>query len=98
MTDLPPAEPPASISEPVVLHGEVRNCTREDLAALDSPLVRRMLDRGIQSFCSIPLITRTGTLGTFNLGSLEDNAFAAQDVTFLKQVAAQVAIPAKLQN
>jgi formate hydrogenlyase transcriptional activator len=80
-----------SIAEPVVLHGEPRNCNREDLAALDSPLVRRMLDGGIRSFCSIPLITRKGKLGTLNLGSMQESAFATQDISFLKQVAAQVA-------
>ena len=51
-----------------------------------------MLELGIQSFCSIPLITRKGKLGTLNLGSAADHAFAPQDISFLKQVAAQVAI------
>src|SRR6202034_1346444 len=38
------------------------------------------------------LITRKGKLGTLNLGSTTDHAFAPQDISFLKQVAAQVAI------
>jgi formate hydrogenlyase transcriptional activator len=81
-----------SISEPVLLNAQARICTREELATVGSPLVRRMLERGIQSVCSIPLITRKGELGTLTLGSKEENAFMPQDISFLKQVAAQVAI------
>jgi formate hydrogenlyase transcriptional activator len=81
-----------SISEPVLLNGEARICTREDLVTAGSPLARRLVEEGIQSVCSIPLITRKGTLGTLNLGSTEENAFAPPDISFLKQVAAQVAI------
>src|SRR5579863_8522503 len=81
-----------SISESVLLSEEARICTREDIAATGSPLTRRMLERGIQSVCSIPLLTRKAKLGTLTLGSLEENAFVPQDISFLKQVAAQVAI------
>jgi formate hydrogenlyase transcriptional activator len=81
-----------SASGSVFLKGETRVCNREDLLAISSPVVMRMLELGIQSFCSIPLITRKGKLGTLNLGSATDHAFAPQDISFLKQVAAQVAI------
>jgi formate hydrogenlyase transcriptional activator len=81
-----------SASGLVFLKGETKVCNREDLVAIGSPLVRRMLEVGIQSFCSVPLITRKGKLGTLNLGSTTDHAFAPQDISFLKQVAAQVAI------
>ena len=81
-----------SASGSVFLKGEAKVSNREDLVAVGSPVVRRMLDLGIQSFCSIPLITRKGKLGTLNLGSATDHAFAPQDISFLKQVAAQVAI------
>jgi formate hydrogenlyase transcriptional activator len=67
-------------------------CNREDLAAIGSPVLTRMLELGIQSFCAIPLMTRKGKLGTLNLGSMADHAFAPQDVSFLKQVAAQIAV------
>jgi formate hydrogenlyase transcriptional activator len=76
----------------VFLKGETQVCNRDDLAAISSPVVKRMLELGIQSFCSIPLITRKGKLGTLNLGSASEHAFAPQDISFLKQVAAQVAI------
>ena len=88
-TVLPIAE---SAAGSVFQKGETKVCNREDLVAMGSPMVTRMLELGIQSFCSIPLITRKGKLGTLNLGSATDGAFAPQDISFLKQVAAQVAI------
>ena len=88
-TVLPIAESAAGL---VFQKGETKVCNREDLVAMGSPMVTRMLELGIQSFCSIPLITRKGKLGTLNLGSATDGAFAPQDISFLKQVAAQVAI------
>src|SRR5580658_418863 len=88
-TVIPIAE---AASGSVFQKGETKVCNREDLVAIDSPIVARMLELGIQSFCSIPLITRKGKLGTLNLGSGTDGAFAPQDVSFLKQVAAQLAI------
>jgi len=81
-----------STSARAFLQGEAMVCNREDLAAVDSPVVRRILEMGIQSFCSLPLITRKGKLGTLNLGSVDSHAFAPRDVSFLKQVAAQLAI------
>jgi formate hydrogenlyase transcriptional activator len=81
-----------SVSGRALLKGEPIIREREDLMSVGSPAVMRMLELGIQSFCSIPLITRTGKLGTLNLGSTANHAFAPQDISFLKQVAAQVAI------
>jgi formate hydrogenlyase transcriptional activator len=88
-TVVPVAEPAAGAA---FLKGETTVSTREDLIAVGSPIVRRLVELGIRSFCSVPLITRKGKLGTLNLGSTADHAFAPQDVSFLKQVAAQVAI------
>jgi formate hydrogenlyase transcriptional activator len=81
-----------SVSGRALLKGEPIIREREDLMSVGSPAVMRMLELGIQSFCSIPLITRTGKLGTLNLGSTANHAFAPHDISFLKQVAAQVAI------
>ncbi len=47
--------------------------------------------QGAQSGCCIPLITAKGPLGVLNLASRDPNAFL-QDITLLKQVAAQVAV------
>jgi formate hydrogenlyase transcriptional activator len=80
-----------SASGRALLEGEAIIRDRQDLMAVTSPAVVRMLELGIQCLCSIPLITRKGKLGTLNLGSMNNHAFAPHDISFLKQVAAQVA-------
>jgi formate hydrogenlyase transcriptional activator len=64
----------------------------EELARFASPLAQRLAAAGLKSLCSIPLITRNRVLGTLNVASMKENAFAAQDIDFLTQVAAQAAI------
>ena len=81
-----------SAAGPAFLKGEIKVCNREELVAVGSPVMKRIVELGIQSFCSIPLITRKGKLGTLNMGCATNHAFAPQDISFLKQVAAQVAI------
>src|ERR1700680_4242439 len=66
--------------------------SREDLMGIQSSFVTQMLEHGIQSLCCIPLTTRKGELGTLNLASQDTHAFAPQDIGFLEQVAAQVAM------
>jgi formate hydrogenlyase transcriptional activator len=63
-----------------------------ELAQFTSPLAQRLAAAGLQSFCCIPLITRNRVLGTLNVGSVKENAFAPADVDFLTQVASQAAI------
>jgi len=65
---------------------------RSDLAKYASPVAQRLAAAGLKSLCCIPLITRKGVLGTMNIGSTKENAFAPADVDFLSQVAAQAAI------
>jgi formate hydrogenlyase transcriptional activator len=63
-----------------------------ELARFASPLAQRLVSAGLQTFCCLPLITRNRVLGTLNVGSLKEHAFAPADVDFLTQVAAQAAI------
>jgi formate hydrogenlyase transcriptional activator len=81
-----------SVSGLALQKGEAIIHDREDLVSVGSQAAQRMLEMGIQSFCSIPLIARKGKLGTLNLGSIADHAFSSQDIGFLKQVAAHIAI------
>jgi formate hydrogenlyase transcriptional activator len=75
------------------LHGEARIHNRDQLLDSNGPLLKQLLDTGIQSVCLLPLIARgKGTVGTLNLGRKEDNAFDPEGIAFLKQVAAQVAL------
>ena len=71
---------------------ETKIFTREDLMGIQSSFVSQMLDSGIQSLCCIPLTTRKGELGTLNLAGKDAKAFAPEDIGFLQQVAAQVAV------
>lgn len=47
---------------------------------------------GLQSACWLPLISRTRVLGVLGLSRLEDIPFSPDDVSFLMQIANQVAI------
>ena len=64
----------------------------EGLRRFPSHAVQRLVDAGLKSVCCVPLITRTGVLGTLNVGSTRPIAFSSADVDFLAQVAGQAAI------
>ncbi len=51
-----------------------------------------LLDRGVKSFCSLPLIAHTRTMGALNVGRREDDGFTPEDVDLLSQVARQIAL------
>jgi formate hydrogenlyase transcriptional activator len=75
-----------------LVEGKTKAFGREDLLAMQSSLVSQMLEQGIQSLCCIPLVTHNGSLGTLNLASKEHSAFIGEDIDFLEQMAAQVAV------
>jgi formate hydrogenlyase transcriptional activator len=60
--------------------------TREELAAEFEGAI------GLNSLCVYPLIMRERVLGVFGLESSRENAFTEDDLTFLGQVANQIAI------
>jgi formate hydrogenlyase transcriptional activator len=74
------------------LEREAKVFNREQLAAFHHPCSDLLLEDGVKSGCCIPLITSKGPVGVLNLASREENAFLPQDVSLLKQVAAQVAV------
>ena len=47
---------------------------------------------GIRSLCQLPLTSRNRVLGVLGVGSLRESAFSQDDITFLTQLARQVAI------
>jgi len=65
---------------------------RAEAAEYSSPLFRRLLDAGLQSFVCIPLVSRGGVLGTLNVGSIRDDAFTQDDVDLLAQIGNEAAI------
>ena len=52
----------------------------------------RLAERGIMSYCSLPLTTSCRRLGTLAFGSRERVAYGAADVAFLREVAKLVAV------
>jgi len=60
--------------------------------ARSSPCAQDLLNRGVKSFCSFPLLAHKRTLGALNVGRRQDDGFAQEDVELLSQVAQQVSI------
>lgn len=60
--------------------------------AASSPIAQALLDCGVRSFCSVPLLSHSRTLGALNVGRRQDDGFAPEDVELLGQVAQQIAI------
>lgn len=56
------------------------------------PFYERVTAEGLVSGCELPLIGRRGVLGVLTALKRSENAFEQEDVGFLEQVAAQVAI------
>jgi formate hydrogenlyase transcriptional activator len=65
---------------------------RKQIQGFQSPFASRLLMEGLQSLCCVPLISPGGALGIVVLGRTRANAFKAEDLTFLNQVAALLAI------
>lgn len=76
----------------VMASQQAQRFTRTDLERLQSPFVRLLLDEGIQSVCSAPLMSRKRLLGTLNTASTRDQAFSQDDLDLLTQVGSQIAI------
>jgi formate hydrogenlyase transcriptional activator len=53
------------------------------------PLLRQA---SVRAFCTVPLTTAHRRLGALGFGSMREYAYAAQEIQFIQQVAAQVAV------
>jgi len=57
------------------------------------PILEELLRANrIQSYCALPLFTAQRDLGGLSFGSLQPNAYSAEDIEFMQQVAKQVAV------
>ena len=65
---------------------------RPNLAEFPSESMRRALDDGIKSGCTVPLIARDRVLGVLTVASLREATFSADDVELLTEVGVQVAL------
>jgi formate hydrogenlyase transcriptional activator len=50
------------------------------------------IQHGVQSFCTVPLVTPRRTLGTLDFGSLRPDAYTAEEIDFMEKVAGVVAV------
>src|SRR6266446_4429234 len=75
-----------------MLDKETKFFKGSDLAAMDSPLARRLLQAGVQSLCCIPLKNSKGILGVLNLGSTKEQPVGGNDLSLLTQIANQLAV------
>jgi formate hydrogenlyase transcriptional activator len=60
--------------------------------AESSPIAKELLDRGVKSFCSVPLLSHNRTMGALNVGRRQDEGFSYEDVELMRQVAQQISI------
>ena len=51
-----------------------------------------LIEHGTQSYCAVPLVTAHGTIGTLNFGSLDRDAYTAEDIELMSRVGALVAV------
>ena len=73
------------------VEGKTKVLKHADLVHVPFPVTQRALELGVRSSCFIPLLTAKGPLGVLTLSSHSDQAFDAEDVGFLEQVAAALA-------
>jgi formate hydrogenlyase transcriptional activator len=77
-------------------HGAPLMFSKDQVEELESESARSLIAEGLQSLCCVPLLRPKGPLGVLVVGSTRKNAFHADDLTLLNQVAVQLA--AALEN
>lgn len=65
---------------------------KDELQNLDSAIARSFLHEGLKSLCCVPMMRPKGPLGVLVLGSTRPDAFSHEDLSFLNQVANQLAL------
>ena len=55
-------------------------------------VIPRLIENGVQSFCTVPLTTALGRLGAMGFGSLQPHVYEASEIAFMQEVAKQVAV------
>jgi formate hydrogenlyase transcriptional activator len=60
--------------------------------AVDQCIFQRVVDEGLVSGCSLPLLGRNGAIGVLTALNRSEREFKHEDISFLEQVARQVAI------
>ncbi|MBV9181146.1 MAG: sigma 54-interacting transcriptional regulator [Acidobacteria bacterium] len=74
------------------LTGKPMVVNRIDPAAVPPHMYRKAKGEGLNSFCDVALVSRNRLLGVLAVGRREEYAFDEEEVSFLSQIARQVAI------
>src|SRR5262245_58652504 len=64
--------------------------TLEDFGA---EIIERVMEDGIKSACSVPLVSQSGVVGTLTVASSQEAAYSQADADLLSQVGLQIAVP-----
>jgi formate hydrogenlyase transcriptional activator len=67
----------------------VEDTSVDDRFPATTPLLR---ENGVQSYCVVPLTTALRRLGAMGFGSLQKRAYQAHEISFMQEVAKQVAV------
>jgi formate hydrogenlyase transcriptional activator len=87
-----PFDPKGMPAAEVLATGKPVVAYDSDTDRYPSPILRRFVDLGYRSICSLPLIQRDRTMGTLALVRSTGDPWPPDDVDFLMQVANQIAI------
>src|SRR5688500_12096786 len=55
-------------------------------------ILPRLIENGVQSFCTVPLTTALRRLGAMGFGSLQTHTYQDSEVAFMQEVAKQIAV------
>ena len=66
--------------------------SQRQLQVFDADIARQFLAEGLKSLCCVPLLRPKGAIGVLVLGSTREDAFQAEDLALLNQVATQLAV------
>ena len=55
-------------------------------------VIPRLIENGVQSFCTVPLTTALGRLGAMGFGTLQTHTYQESEVAFMQEVAKQIAV------
>jgi Transcriptional regulator containing GAF, AAA-type ATPase, and DNA binding domains len=85
-----------SLSATAIQTRKITYYTLKEMREMQQPIVKRMVQSGIRSGCSVPLIAGDRVWGALNVNSMEEDKFGHIETNYLQQVANQIA--AALQN
>ena len=87
-----PFDPSGMPATEVLATGKPVVAYATDIERYPSPIFGKFVALGFRSFCSLPLVAPNRTIGTLALCRMTEDTWSGDDITFLVQVANQIAI------